>query len=162
MYRPIKFRAWDGEKMITETTVPIADINEHIAAFGGVFLMQFTGLKDKNGKEIYEGDIVTQHKNRMSNFDEINSEIIWYKDYCGFAVATLDDTNKERFLERMTKNFEVEIIGNIYDDGLCHFDNGEEYVFYKTKSAIYKAWKRNNVPNDIYKIVKLKIEILNQ
>jgi len=55
--REIKFRAWDKDlhKMYNKWTVIPDDDRSHI-------LMQYTGLKDKNGKEIYEGDIV-KHKN---------------------------------------------------------------------------------------------------
>jgi hypothetical protein len=60
--REIKFRAWDinGEEMSAVFT--ISTLWEHddslLADFGEVEFMQFTGLADKNGKEIYEGDIV--------------------------------------------------------------------------------------------------------
>ena len=51
--REIKFRAWDKDllKMYSKWTVIPDDDRSHI-------LMQYTGLKDKNGVEIYEGDIL--------------------------------------------------------------------------------------------------------
>ncbi len=63
--REIKFRAWDttGDKWITNIILYFENnILNNIIEFGigikdKVKLMQFTGLKDKNGKEIYEGDI---------------------------------------------------------------------------------------------------------
>lgn len=65
MNRPIKFRCWANGKM--EYALKIAPYEEKIGVndfFGAIYFgqpiewMQFTGLLDKNGKEIYEGDIV--------------------------------------------------------------------------------------------------------
>lgn len=66
--REIKFRAWDGKRMYYDPNdfylrmdgscfdVFEGEMDEPIC--GQPILMQYTGLKDKNGKEIYEGDIV--------------------------------------------------------------------------------------------------------
>lgn len=112
--REIKFRAWDGEKMhvpvfladdflTTETTyVPHSDW-EDAKRF---IVMQFTGLKDKNGEEIYEGDIVKLPNGLIL---KIGWEIGFHQ-YCGKSRATSAGFNF------MYKHDEVEIIGNIYEN----------------------------------------------
>lgn len=53
--RELKFRVWDSvekEMLFPETITP------SVAQLQGVTIMQFTGLLDKEGKEIYEGDIL--------------------------------------------------------------------------------------------------------
>lgn len=60
--RDIKFRVWDGHKMRTDFTMHsdgqvIISASVYAIGFEPV-LMQYTGLKDANGVEIYEGDII--------------------------------------------------------------------------------------------------------
>lgn len=70
-------------------------------------LGQFTGLTDKNGKKIFEGDIV-QGKDRL----EKHLEVFGYIDHKnGSFVITGDFMTHYRWLD-----YEVEVIGNIYDN----------------------------------------------
>lgn len=70
-------------------------------------LMQYIGIKDKNGKEIYEGDIVNTGM-------DYNFEIAAYKSGYGLFYRK---TNKD-FPIMMLSDFngELEIVGNIYEN----------------------------------------------
>lgn len=109
--RKIKFRAWDGEKMhYGEEATPFHDSegcfpNEIIEVLKNNYnwkWMQYTGLKDKNRKEIYEGDIL----NFVSNpFDKIPKVVEWNNEYNGYKV-----------LVDAEENGCLEVIGNIYEN----------------------------------------------
>lgn len=113
--REIKFRAWDtiGEYMYAnahggiETRHGVTHFEEVIGN-QLLILMQYTGLKDKNGKEIYEGDVV-KYKD-----DKDGVRAVLWSDKIGAFVIGRFNTVGTSLLGLYFE--EMEIIGNIYEN----------------------------------------------
>ena len=107
--REIKFRAWDK---IRKEMIEIHNLywfEENCVRFngdGGAEILQFTGLKDKNGKEIYEGDVVQIYNGK--NIELPPFEVIF--EYNSYSMY-----NKDRNLHLVC--FDVcEVIGNKFEN----------------------------------------------
>jgi uncharacterized phage protein (TIGR01671 family) len=123
--REIKFRAWDDKKeiMIYDGD-EVGTIDFHSGDHIDIFyikmqsydilrlytnIMQYTGLKDKNGQEIYEGDIVKVSAPRK---DDLIFRVVWDDSQAGFQMVIDED-------EVTSYSFfcvPCEVIGNIYEN----------------------------------------------
>lgn len=114
-----KYRAWDKE---TKAMNGMAEIyrnrNQEIELRprdGNIILMQSTGLRDKNGKEIFEGDIISTHTDNL---------VVKRDNLLGFYVEAgkkrnyFAETIDIEYLNLFAKDFgvSVEVIGNIYEN----------------------------------------------
>ena len=118
MNRPIKFRAWSKslERMIPFEEIEISyhniTLKQTFDSQGDDILMQFTGLPDKNGKEIYEGDIVRVVYDETFGIVEVKGVIEWDEqgNWC------IDFPNKGCSLAINQLYEEIEVIGNICEN----------------------------------------------
>lgn len=114
-----KYRAWDKKiKIMSEVTlidyraefVELFNEELYLRDFSKVELMQSTGLKDKNGKEIFEKDILDYNGRKVI--------VKWHGSYACFIYDFVDEL-KNRTTEWQPlylSYYKFEIIGNIYEN----------------------------------------------
>ena len=115
--REIKFRAWHKEKKIISEVLGIDILHKEIFFSNGdvdyceisdfkyIELMEYTGVKDKNGKEIYEGDI----------FHIGSKKILYVVEWIDCGLKGRQIRNKSWIGLNYWKE-DIEVIGNIYEN----------------------------------------------
>lgn len=132
--RELKFKAWhkkdrkflEAKVLIDQYHVPVKPQGDNFELDdkGEVIFLQFTGLLDRHGKEIYEGDIVRAYKPNSYLDGERLFEIRWNPSEGAFRY--FDQRDGTFFLSVQSKMYNIgnnkggawcEVIGNIYENG---------------------------------------------
>ena len=78
--------------------------------FSEVVLMQYTGLKDSDGVDIYEGDIV-EHLDGEYSF----RGVVVYSPFGWYVNSTEDNISFEHFADEQSETADCTVIGNVYE-----------------------------------------------
>ena len=112
--RIIKFRFWDKDLKNMFFRKPATYDLSHPR----IVPMQFTGFTDKNGKEIYDGDILSDEVETDEGKVKSKQQVFWSQD---FGCWSLDNSyNQDKTFSTSLwlelNDFKYEVVGNIYED----------------------------------------------
>ncbi|PRR85545.1 YopX family protein [Clostridium luticellarii] len=115
MSKEIKFRAWDKQNKNMEEVDLLGSNVLHIKNsewenIEDFEVMQYTGLKDKNGVEIYEGDIIREQSKRLDKYFVVE----WLDRIGSYSFQPVDKEAKSWPCFNFGSAKNLEIVGNIY------------------------------------------------
>ena len=122
MDREIKFRSWFENSKTMSLNFSLEDALKHEVDYvGDCVFMQYTGLKDRNGIEIYDGDIITFHSD--DDLEDYGEEY-WEVKFQNSTPVAWYSENEYRYLDRgidsfsceIPEDWEINVVGNIYEN----------------------------------------------
>lgn len=124
MKREIKFRAYQktNRKMLQGDKLKNIGLAIDLHQRDRVVLMQFTGLKDCNGKEIYEGDTLIDKDVELEEgvkLEETRQQVYWCQKTGAWKLDNtfVQDKSSGYLLSNELESFKFEINGNIHEGG---------------------------------------------
>ena len=153
--REIKFRFFTGGEMYPDMWLlagvdgSMPTVNDALNMYPDTVVMQYTGLKDKNGVEIYEGDIVKV----KSRLDCVIGQVVYKDTSFGFNVPVSNEF-EERFRGLNTGWYGTEVIGKYRETERGGLSDTEEYSrvildhgkdYHCIRATLKKLAQANNV-----------------
>ena len=111
--REIKFRVWDGKRMHYGAECGVdTGVQRHfgdILVTKGWEVMQFTSLQDRQGKDIYEGDLIRNRSGRVCKVE-------WHQPTGSWDATPVSDKGDSLWFMCTNWGRHIEVIGNIYEN----------------------------------------------
>lgn len=117
MNKKLKFKCWDKRDKVMKEVVAInfylkqVVLNDIVRPFEDVVLLEYTGILDKHGKEIYENDYIKNIKTGKIY------KVVWNGSAAAFEICDIENQYESMFFtNRIFGNYEI--VGNAYKNKL--------------------------------------------